>query len=105
MAATNTTLNAGETSTPQITLDGTNADTVTFSLFTPAIEIDWDGTGTGAVTVDGSTPTVGGAKTIPLPASASVRTIRLGPNRGRNPVVKIISGSAAKYVISAVPSA
>lgn len=104
MTATNTTLNAGEISTPQVTLDGTNADTITFSLFTPYIQIIWDGTGTGGFTVDGSTPTVGGANTNPLPASACVQTIRLGPSRGRNPVVKIISGSAAKYTVTAIQS-
>jgi hypothetical protein len=74
-------------------------DTVTFAEDVQEVEIVTDGAAALYVTVDGSTPTVAGANTWLLPATASVRVLRaqVGNN---GTVVKLISSGAPTYSVS-----
>lgn len=93
-------LTASETSATA-TLSADTVDTVNFTQFTPYVEITTDGAALMYVTVDGSTPTVGGKATRVLPASPSTRTIRLGPGRGKTAAIKLISAGTPTYWVSA----
>jgi hypothetical protein len=95
-------LTAGDMASGPTALVANTVDTINFSLFTPYIEVSTDGSATMAVTVDGTTPAVGGPRSYPIPASMSQRTIRLGPALGRNPSVKLISGGTPTYTVTAV---
>lgn len=99
-----TTMTAGQISATA-TLSAATVDTVNFAVFTPYVEIVTDGAALMYVTVDGTTPTSGGANTYVLPASASTRTIRLGPSLGKNPSVKLISAGTPVYWVAAAQSA
>lgn len=98
-----TTLTAGQISATAA-LSASTVDTINYAVFTPAIEVVCDSGGPLYVTVDGTTPTVGGAGTYVVPAS-SVRTIRLGPSLGKNPVVKLIATGTPTYNVTAAQSA
>lgn len=96
-------LTAGQVSATG-TLSASTVDTINFSIFAPAVEIVSDGAALMYVTVDGTTPTVGGNNTYVLPASASTRTFRLGIG-GRNPAIKLISAGTPTYWVSVAQKA
>ena len=82
------------------TLVANTVDTVMFTTDALAVEVYSNGSAAIYVTVDGSTPTVGGGSTWELPALQCVRTIRLtGPGI---PVVKLISAGTPIYSVSGV---
>lgn len=85
------------------TLVASTVDTVTFADDLDRVEIRSDGIASISVTVDGSTPTVAGAGTYKIPATASatagktssVTTIEV-PTAGGT-VVKLISSGTPMY--------
>lgn len=101
MAATNTTLTAGQRSAHAITLTADTADSVTFTGYFTYVEVDsLDGTDRLYVTVDGSTATVGSATSYVLPATISTRRIPIPASKRKNPVVSLISHGATTYSVT-----
>ncbi len=86
------TLGAGTVTT--VSLSQTNADQVVVHILKGA-------TGPIYFTVDGSTPTVGGANTLILQSSGNhARTVQIPTNVTGDPVVtKLISASADGYSV------
>jgi hypothetical protein len=98
------TLLAGDVAAYEKTLVATTVDTVQFARAVEAVEIYTDGTSSIYFTLDGSAPTVGGATTLFLPATPSVRTVKIN-GRG-NTTVKLISSGTPKYSVAAqIPQA
>jgi hypothetical protein len=97
MATTN--LAAGERGAYGITLSANTVDTVDLDGSAPRVRITTDGTDEVYVTIDGTTPTVGGKKTHEIPAAAStVGLVIHGPAEQ----VKLISAAAVKYSVTAL---
>lgn len=96
----NYTVAAGEHGAYAKTLVASTVDTVTFTdRDLDTVEVFSSGAVAVYVTVDGSTPTVGGAATWELPAGGpAVRTITV-PTAGAT-VVKLISASTPVYSVS-----
>lgn len=84
------------------TLSAAAVDTVTFSdesLRTLEVTNE-DGAAAIYFTVNGSTPTVGGANTHHLPAAISSRDVRTSPGASDTSiVVKLISAGTPKYSV------
>lgn len=98
-------LTAGQTSTTNNTLTANTADTVNFTGLVSFVEIETDGAAAMVVTVNGTAPdtSAGAAGTqFIFPASPSVRTIKLGPNTGQNPAIKLKSTGTPNYSVTAV---
>lgn len=91
-------INAGSVGTYGNTLVASTVDTVTFTTDALAVEVYSSGSAAIYVTVDGSTPTVGGGGTFELPAVSCVRTIRLA-NPGV-PVVRLVSSGTPTYSVN-----
>lgn len=83
------------------TLVASTVDTVEFADYLPAVEVTSNGTAAIYFTIDGSTPTVGGAECYELPALASVRTVDI-PNSSERPatVIKLISAAMPTYSVA-----
>lgn len=92
---------SGEQGAHAKTLVASTVDTVTFAYFTGKVEVYSDGAATLYFTVDGTTPTVGGAATHFMPAATSVKTVRVSRSYGSGMVVKLISGGTPLYDVSA----
>lgn len=84
------------------TLVADTADTVTFANFNSEVEVYSDGAAVLYFTTDGSTPTVGGAGTHFMPASASSRIVRAAEQSDGTTVVKLISAGTPLYSVSKV---
>lgn len=104
--ATSTTLTSGQRAAHGIALGAAAVDTVTFPRWVPEVEITSHSTSAIYFTVDGSTPTVGGAGTHVLPPAVSTRTVKTprvdSPStqaRGVT-VVKLISAGTPTYSVS-----
>lgn len=80
------------------TLTASTVDTVTFADDIKDVEIVSNGSAALYVTTDGTAPTVGGATAHYLPASASVRTVRVLGSSGT--VVKLISSGTPTYSVA-----
>lgn len=59
---------AGDFAKHDVTLTAATVETFVFADNIGRVRIIWDGAAKGYYTVDGSTPTVAGAKCLPLPA-------------------------------------
>ena len=81
------------------TLVATTVDTVTCARDPRAVEILSDGAAKIYVTVDGSTPTVGGTKTWIVPAVPCARVI---PHDRADAPVKLISPGTPTYSVTVV---
>lgn len=99
MPATNTTVTASQIGCHDITLTGSTVDTVTFERYCPAVEITNRDTSLSIYfSVDGTTPTVGGANTYWVgPASSLEVPAPQVTSWDSATVVKIISSGAAHY--------
>ena len=87
------------------TLTANTADTVTFASEPPSIRVFTpDGTAPIYITVDGSTPTVGGEGTDELPGVAGAWIVIPVPNsRAKGAVaVKLISAAKTGYSVTRV---
>lgn len=92
------TIAAGDRAAHDKTLVAATVDTVTFTEDVSVIEvIGLDGAAPIYFTVDGSVPTVGGAKCFVLPAAVSVNEVT-APG-GVAPVVKLISAGTPRYSV------
>jgi hypothetical protein len=92
------TLGAGDRGAYAKALVAATVDTVDLDGTAPAVEIVSSGSAAIYVTVDGTAPTVGGAKTWEIPAGTGpiVRTIR-GNGIG---LVKLISSGTPTYSVT-----
>lgn len=103
MAATNTTLAAGEIAVHAITLTASTVDTVTFTDDVNKVEIISDGTADLYVRLDGVDPASPFKGSYRLPAgSPSVRELTM-PNPGNTSTgqtVKLFSTGATKYSVT-----
>lgn len=86
------TIAAGAIAKHDFALVASTVETVTFTDNVTAVEIISDGTAKVYYTVDGSTPTVGGANCYMIPASLSVDE-RAMPQQGTDAVKLISSGT------------
>jgi len=93
------TLNAGDIAAYNKTLAAATEDTVTFARAEEYVEVYTDGTSAIYFTVDGSAPAVDGARSLLLPASPAVRTVKV-PRRDAPTVVKLISAGTPKYSVA-----
>lgn len=91
------TIAANEIAAHDKTLVAATVDTVTFTDDVDAIEVVTDGAARLYYTVDGSTPTVGGANTRMLSAAIS-RAVVATPS-GSPPAVKLISAGTPTYSV------
>lgn len=95
-------LTAGQHGAYAKTLVASTVDTVTFVDDLSHVEVYGDGTSAIYVTVDGTTPTVGGASTWELPTgAAATRTITTTDRSGATITVKLISAGTPSYSVSA----
>lgn len=102
MAATNTVLTGSQFGAYAITLSAATVDSVTFPTVKGLIEVWADGTSAVYFTVDGSTPTIGGASTFEIPAGApAVREVGGNVPGLSTPgsVVKLQSAGTPKYSV------
>ena len=84
------------------TLVAATVYTVTLDGDYPKVEVlNRDGTAEIYFTVDGSTPTVGGAGTFVLPAT--IGTIEVPVRTSGATVVKLISAGTPKFSVTAIP--
>lgn len=90
------------------TLVASTVDTVTFADDRARIEVVSDGTAAIYFTVNGTTPTVGGAATYEIPAgSAAVREVAVdfgSRDQAGGSVVKLISSGTPKYSVAEASS-
>lgn len=94
------TVDADEVGVQNKTLAISTVDTVTFGADVDGVVVFSDGTAALYFTVDGTTPTIGGAKTHVSPAGVkSARRVTV-PTSG-NTVVKLISSGAVGYSVEA----
>lgn len=91
------TIAAGNRAAHDKTLSADTVDTVTFTDDYGQVEIVTDGAAKLYCTIDGSTPTVGGAKTLILPAA--IGTLTIDAPGGTPPVVKLISSGTPTYSV------
>lgn len=100
-----TALSNGDRAAHAKTLTAATAETVTFGTdYVTQIEVtSHDGASAIYFTVDGSTPTVGGAATYFLPASISTRTVPVPPARRKSTTVKLISAATPIYSVTRLP--
>jgi hypothetical protein len=92
------------------TLSPDVVDTVTFALGNPGtpgwgnapkqVEVLTDGVSDLYVTVDGSTPTVGGSNCFRLPAAGGLLVLAANPDGGSPVVVQLVSDGAVTYSVS-----
>jgi hypothetical protein len=95
------TIGTGDTAKHDVTLSAATVDTVTFTDDLSLVRIiNQDGAAKIYVTVDGSAPTVGGAKTYMLPAAISVLEIPLAD--ADDLAVKLISAGTPTYSVERV---
>lgn len=92
-------LNAGDIGAYNKTLAAATEDTVNFARPEEEVEVFSDGTAAIFFTVDGSAPAVDGARSLLIPASPSVRSVRVG-RREAPTVVKLISSGTPKYSVA-----
>lgn len=100
MASYTVSASTGERAAYGKTLVASTVDTVTFDVGQSSVQIHND-TGGSAIyfTVDGTTPTVGGATTFRVPAIAGV-IAELGVQGGASTdVVKLISSGTPSYSV------
>lgn len=104
------TLNRGETAAQDKVLGANVADAVNFPQETRFVEVITDGTADVFVTTDGSVPTIDGAHTLKIPATAlpfSGATARPTSSRRLEldgTQVQLISTGAVKYSVQHVDS-
>lgn len=80
------------------TLVAATVDTITFTgRDCDAVEVVTDGTAAVYVTVDGTTPTVAGANTYPLPAASVPVSRIMSVGSAGATVVKVISAGTPVY--------
>ena len=83
------------------TLTAATVDTVTFDADFSSIEvISHDGAAAIYFTVDGTTPTVGGANTYFIPAAVASREVKVGT--AGDTAVKLISSGTPTYSVQGV---
>lgn len=103
MAATNTTLTAGQRAAHAIALSASTVDTVTFTGYVKRVRVvNLTGDAIIYFTLDGSTPTVGGVATYVLPAAISNDEEPVPDSKASNAVVKLISAGTPTYSVLAV---
>ena len=92
----------GEIGAYEKTLAAATVDTVNFgAAVADSVEITSDGTAAIYVTLDGSAPTVAGAKTLIVPAGTGPIVRRLRANkRNTNTQVQLISPGTPKYSVA-----
>lgn len=81
----------------QFALAASTVDTVTVDANTDTVTILSDGTAAVYFTVDGSTPTVAGINTLPIPAAVS--TFEVGPRHGFAGTLKLISAGTPTLTV------
>lgn len=94
------TVASGDIAKHDVTLSASTVDTVTFTDDIDRVRIITDGAAKMYVTVDGSTPTVSGAKTHLLPASVSVLEIQMAD--ADDLAVKLISSGTPTYSVERI---
>lgn len=91
---------AGDVSAANVKLTASTIEEFKFAEYVPVVEVIWDGTAAGTLTIDGSTPTVDGPNGYPLPAFACVRRFAGSGDRTVAPVVKVISSGTPTISVS-----
>jgi hypothetical protein len=91
---------AGEVSAPNVKLTAATVEEFKFAEYVPVVEIITDGAAEAFVTIDGSTPTVGGSNCYVMPPLACVRFIAENGYRTEQPVVKVISSGTPSITVS-----
>lgn len=92
------TVAAGQLAVHNKTLAANVVDAINFDVDPSAVEIQTDGAAEIYVSTDGSTPTVGGANTHLIPATAGSRFIRHGGDRG----LRLISAGSPTYSVTKI---
>ena len=93
---------ANEVATHNRTLVASTVDTVTFATNVDPVVVISNGAAAIYYTIDGSTPTVGGANCFVIPAgvvSVDTRRIPWDLNQGGTDTVKLISTGAPTYSV------
>lgn len=101
--ANNVTLTTGQVSAEDLTSVANTVDTITIADDWTAVRIETNGADELYVTLDGSTPTVGGHNTYMIPKQTGVPQSRDlyvpegSPSTGNGTVIKAISVTAVVY--------
>lgn len=98
-----TTLTSGQRQSGAIALAASTVDTVNFPTYVGRVRV-WNFTGASAIsfTVDGSTPTVGGAATHSLPAAIGYKEVNVPAVRSTS--TQALAATSVKLISAATPS-